>query len=64
MGEGVHHHEPTNAPPPRATIALAPLPLEISEVSRLGLIPPENFVAILFRHVRAEMRRNGDLDGG
>lgn len=64
MEEPAHHREPTTVPPPSATIALAPLPLEISEASRLGLISPEDFVAILVRHVRAEMRRNGDLTGG
>lgn len=48
-------------PPPSATIALAPLPREISEASRLGLISHEQFMQIMVRHVRAEMHRNGDL---
>lgn len=44
-----------------AQVCLRPLPLEISESSRLGLITPEQFARALANHVRAEMRRNGDL---
>jgi hypothetical protein len=44
-----------------AAVALAPVPREISEASRLGLISPDEFVHLMVRHVRAEMRRNGDL---
>lgn len=53
--------EPVNIPPPSATLALAPLPQEISEASRLGLITPDQYVRDLVRHVEAEMRRNGEL---
>lgn len=44
-----------------ATLALAPLPQEVSEASRLGLITPKQFARKLVRHVQAEMRRKGEL---